>query len=101
MPAAPMPAETKPGQKDMWIMATSICQAVIQRFVSWQHGELVALAREAANAARAAARVFDGARVDEARSALSPPPRPAAPEPEGDPGDPRNTGPDFDDDIPF
>lgn len=95
-PAAP--AETKPGAKDMWIMATSIIQAVIAQGTAYD--SLPDLAREAANAARAAARVFEGAPVDAARAAL----RPAAAGhavPEGDPGDPRNTGPDFDDDIPF
>lgn len=96
-PAAP--AETKPGAKDMWIMATSIMQAVIGQ-AGCAPGNLVDLAREAANAARAAARVFEGAPVDTARAALRP--APAGPAvPEGDPEDPRNTGPDFDDDIPF
>lgn len=98
-PAPPMPAETKPGQKDMWIMATSIMQAVIAQS-GCASGNLVDLAREAANAARAAARVFEGAGVDRALAAMAAPRQPA-PEPEGDPGDPRNTGPDFDDDIPF
>ena len=38
--------------------------------------------------------------LDAARAALRP--APAGPAvPEGDPEDPRNTGPDFDDDIPF
>lgn len=97
-PAAP--AETKPGAKDMWIMATSIMQAVIAQGGLAAAASLSDLAREAANAARAAARVFEGAPVDAARAALRPAPTgPAVPE--GDPEDPRNTGPDFDDDIPF
>lgn len=114
-PAAP-PAETKPGAKDMWIMATSIIQAVIAQ-AGCSSGNLVDLAREAANAARAAARVLEGAPVDTARAALAaaaPGPArsraPNPPQPDGDPDDPRNFGSDpgepggglpFDDDIPF
>jgi hypothetical protein len=94
---AALPAETKPGAKDMWIMATSICQAVIaQPGVEIAKGDLVELAREAANAARAAQRVFDGAPLDAVRAAVRP-----APAPQADPEDPRQAGPDFDDDIPF
>lgn len=79
-------------------MATSICQAVISKFDQWEHGQLVELAREAANAARAAQRVFDGAPMDAVKAAVRPPhPQPAP----VDPGDPRETGPDFDDDVPF
>ena len=99
-PAAAAPAETKPGAKDMWIMATSIMQSVLAHGGTPQWETLPELARAAANAARAAARVFEGAPVDTARAALRP--APAGPAvPEGDPEDPRNTGPDFDDDIPF
>lgn len=96
-PAAPaaVPAETKPGAKDMWIMATSIMQAMIAQG-GVGHANLVDLAREAANAARAAARVFDGAPLDAVRAAVRP-----APVPQADPEDPRQAGPDFDDDIPF
>jgi len=103
------PAESKAGAKDMWIMATSLCQAVLA------HGgghlpNLVDLAREAANAARAAQRVFDGAPLDAAKAAAE---RPAVPPhikaamqahltpAPVDPDDPRETGPDFDDDVPF
>ena len=98
--AGPGPAEAKPGAKDMWIMATSIVQAMIAQG-GVEMDSLVALAREAANAARAAARVFDGAPVDAVRAAIRP--APVAPQagPLGDPDDPRNAGPDFDDDIPF
>lgn len=100
MAGSALPAETKPGAKDMWIMATSIMQAVIAQGGLAAAASLSDLAREAANAARAAARVFEGAPVDAARAALRP--APAGPAvPEGDPEDPRNTGPDFDDDIPF
>jgi hypothetical protein len=110
---AALPAETKPGAKDMWIMATSICQAVIAKGESWEHGALVELAREAANAARAAARVFDGAPLDAVRAAVTLPnsaelgrpyataDRATARTPQADPEDPRQAGPDFDDDIPF
>jgi hypothetical protein len=100
--AAPAP---KSEHREMWIMATSILQAVIAQ---GETGDLVELAKTAATAARAAARVFDAAPVDAARAALeAAPPAPAPrgranpPQPEGDPADPRNTGPDFDDDIPF
>ena len=99
-PPTAAPAETKPGAKDMWIMATSIMQSVLAHGGTPQWETLPELARAAANAARAAARVFEGAPVDAARAALRP--APAGPAvPEGDPEDPRNTGPDFDDDIPF
>lgn len=109
-PPASAPAETKPGAKDMWIMATSIMQAVIAQGGLAAAASLSDLAREAANAARAAARVFEGAPVDTARAALAAaaPARsraPTPPQPEGDPDDPRNFGSDpgepFDDDIPF
>jgi hypothetical protein len=96
-PASAAPAESKAGAKDMWIMATSILQAVIAKD-GCAHGNLVDLAREAANAARAAQRVFDGTPLDAARAAVrGPHPKPAP----VDPDDPRETGPDFDDDIPF
>ena len=100
MAGSALPAEAKPGAKDMWIMATSIMQAMIAQG-GVEMDSLVALAREAANAARAAARVFDGAPVDAVRAAIRP--APVAPQagPLGDPDDPRNAGPDFDDDIPF
>lgn len=109
-PAAAAPAETKPDAKDMWIMATSIMQSVLAHGGTPQWETLPELARAAANAARAAARVFDGAPVDTARAALAAaaPARsraPTPPQPEGDPDDPRNFGSDpgepFDDDIPF
>ena len=78
-------------------MATSIMQAVIAQN-GCAAGNLVDLAREAANAARAAQRVFDGAPMDAVKAAVRPPhPQPAP----VDPGDPRETGPDFDDDVPF
>jgi len=82
----------------MWIMATSLCQAAIA-----QSGgllpDLINLARDAANAARAAQRVFDGAPMDAVKAAVRPPhPKPAP----VDPDDPRETGPDADfDDLPF
>lgn len=96
-PSAAAPAESKAGAKDMWIMATSIMQAVIAQN-GCAAGNLVDLAREAANAARAAQRVFDGAPMDAVKAAVRPPhPQPAP----VDPGDPRETGPDFDDDVPF
>jgi len=110
--AVSMPAASN-GQKDMWIMATSILQAMIARPEPVL--DIVELARLAASAGRAAARVFDGAPVDVLRQVLAGPPSttgslpPKAPMPTpnnppqgaGDPSDPRNTGPDFDDDIPF
>ena len=96
-PATSTWADAKPGAKDMWIMATSILQAVIAKD-GCAHGNLVDLAREAANAARAAQRVFDGAPMDAVKAAVRPPhPKPAP----ADPDDPRETGPDFDDDISF
>lgn len=104
VPTLTMLASQKPGERDMWIMATSICQAVIAKGESWEHGALVELAREAANAARAAARVFEAAPIDAAKAAAERPAVPVskrAPALMGDPEDPRNAGPDFDDDIPF
>ena len=95
--APPAPAESKAGAKDMWIMATSIMQAMIAH-ADIDRSDVVALARDAANAARAAQRVFDGAPMDAVKAAVRPPhPQPAP----VDPGDPRETGPDFDDDVPF
>ena len=104
-PAVGAPAPSS-GHKDMWICATSILQAVLDQ---GEEDDLVELAKRAALAARAVARVFEGAGADQARAVLdaappAPPPRsraPNPPQPEGDPEDPRNTGPDFDDDIPF
>ena len=86
-------------------MATSILQAVIAHPNHIANDQsLVDLAREAAVAARAAQRVFDGAPLDAARAAAERPavPRPPNPRPAPvDPDDPRETGPDFDDDVPF
>jgi hypothetical protein len=115
-PALPAAA---PHQRDMWIFAAGLANHIIAAAGpegEWTGQRLTDLARNVATAARAAARVFDGAAVDSARAAIAPPAAPAAarrpnpPQPEGDPEDPRNFGSDpgepvggvpFDDDIPF
>jgi hypothetical protein len=116
------PAPSQPHQRDMWIFAAGLANHIIGAMGPHDYGddELASLARRCALAARAAARVFDGAGVDQARAAIAtpaaPPPRAAPPrpahppQPAGDPDDPRNFGSDpgepvggapFDDDIPF
>lgn len=104
--AGPRPYDST---RDQWILISTIVGHTLDRFEGRiSADELVELATGAAKAARAAARVMLGANTDAARAAVQQEPEPAprrpAPAPAaevGDPEDPRNTGPDFEDDIPF
>lgn len=90
-------------QRDMWIFAAGLANHIIGAAGSeWGGQALIELARNCATAARAAARVFDGAPLDAAKAAAERPAVPrSAPGPQADPDSPREAGPDFDDDIPF
>lgn len=116
--AAPAPSPSAGARpydstRDQWILISTIVGHTIDKFgTKVNDDDLVGLAVGAAKAARAAARVMLGANTDAARAAVQaepePEPAPRRPAPVqapaaelGDPEDPRNTGPDFDDDIPF
>lgn len=96
--------------RDQWIVVSTIIGHWIDTHPDLRLADLNDLAAHAATAAAKVRYVLTGgAAVQAARAAVEaapdPAPRRPAPKPAqaelGDPDDPRNTGPDFDDDIPF